>query len=408
MSTNDSSNSLKCVESSRSRKRKSRWSDAAQVKTSIPGMPTVLPNTFTPQQQEIYVLQLQIEEISRQLRANEVTIPAERSPSPEPIYDLHGKRLNTRVCRVRGKMKEQRHRLIQQLKLKNPCFKPPADYKPPADICSERVSIPQEEYTNINFIGLLIGPRGNTLKAIEKDTGAKIIIRGKGSAASSKVKSAIAADEPLHALVTANTSEAVAKAVSCVQEIIKQGVNEPNLSNQLRRQQLLELAQINGTVRQPYEKKGWSSAASSVVCLACGGGGHITSDCRSSKQPHNQGKNQCTSVNAVPKYDESYMEFLAEIGDMPSWKKNRSSGTQANESCGNNPISVEGQSRADSLQASVPLAQQSVSCLYPSPNNATFPLVDSATAVALGDNTDPLLTYYAQSTASRTPEQNIS
>ena len=41
--------------------------------------------------------------------------------------------------------------------------------------------IPQDEYPEINFVGLLIGPRGNTLKTMEKDTGAKIIIRGKGS-----------------------------------------------------------------------------------------------------------------------------------------------------------------------------------------------------------------------------------
>ena len=29
---------------------------------------------------------------------------------------------------------------------------------------NDRVSIPQEEHPDINFVGLLIGPRGNTLK----------------------------------------------------------------------------------------------------------------------------------------------------------------------------------------------------------------------------------------------------
>jgi len=29
---------------------------------------------------------------------------------------------------------------------------------------NDRVMIPQEEYPEINFVGLLIGPRGNTLK----------------------------------------------------------------------------------------------------------------------------------------------------------------------------------------------------------------------------------------------------
>jgi len=34
---------------------------------------------------------------------------------------------------------------------------------------SERVMIPTDVNPNINFVGLLIGPRGNTLKKIEKD-----------------------------------------------------------------------------------------------------------------------------------------------------------------------------------------------------------------------------------------------
>jgi splicing factor 1 len=29
---------------------------------------------------------------------------------------------------------------------------------------SDKVMIPQEEHPDINFVGLLIGPRGNTLK----------------------------------------------------------------------------------------------------------------------------------------------------------------------------------------------------------------------------------------------------
>ena len=34
---------------------------------------------------------------------------------------------------------------------------------------SDKVMIPQEEYPDINFVGLLIGPRGNTLKTLEKE-----------------------------------------------------------------------------------------------------------------------------------------------------------------------------------------------------------------------------------------------
>ena len=45
----------------------------------------------------------------------------------------------------------------------------------------------------MNFIGLIIGPRGNTLKKMERETGAKIMIRGKGSVKEGKGKSQVAA-----------------------------------------------------------------------------------------------------------------------------------------------------------------------------------------------------------------------
>lgn len=104
--------------------------------------------------------------------------------------------------------------------------------------------IPQEQHPEINFVGLLIGPRGNTLKsmyflksfiflisiiiflyysilAMEKETGAKIIIRGKGSVKEGKVgrkdgQPLPGEDEPLHAYITATNPEAVKKAVERV------------------------------------------------------------------------------------------------------------------------------------------------------------------------------------------------
>lgn len=42
-------------------------------------------------------------------------------------------------------------------------------YRPPIVRVSDKVMIPQEEHPDINFVGLLIGPRGNTLKNLEKE-----------------------------------------------------------------------------------------------------------------------------------------------------------------------------------------------------------------------------------------------
>lgn len=118
----------------------------------------------------------------------------------------------------------------------NPDFKPPADYKPPATRVSDKVMIPQDEYPEINFVGLLIGPRGNTLKNIEKECNAKIMIRGKGSVKEGKVgrkdgQMLPGEDEPLHALVTANTMENVKKAVEQVCAEPRRGLLAGNLGD---------------------------------------------------------------------------------------------------------------------------------------------------------------------------------
>jgi hypothetical protein len=34
--------------------------------------------------------------------------------------------------------------------------------------------IPQEDHPEVNFVGLIIGPRGNTLKTLEKDVSLSI------------------------------------------------------------------------------------------------------------------------------------------------------------------------------------------------------------------------------------------
>ena len=52
-----------------------------------------------------------------------------RSPSPEPIYDQHGKRQNTREVRTRRKIEDERHHLITELIALKPDYKPPADYR---------------------------------------------------------------------------------------------------------------------------------------------------------------------------------------------------------------------------------------------------------------------------------------
>ena len=77
--------------------------------------------------------------------------------------------------------------------------------------------IPQKEYPGYNFIGLIIGPRGNTQKRMQKETNTKIAIRGKGSVkegASRDPKYDYGEDEELHVLITGDKQEDVRRLPS--------------------------------------------------------------------------------------------------------------------------------------------------------------------------------------------------
>jgi splicing factor 1 len=78
--------------------------------------------------------------------------------------------------------------LIEKAVKVNPQFKPPADYRTSSTKRTKKIYIPIKNYPDYNFIGLIIGPRGMTQKQMEKETGAKIAIRGRGSVKEGKGK----------------------------------------------------------------------------------------------------------------------------------------------------------------------------------------------------------------------------
>jgi hypothetical protein len=56
--------------------------------------------------------------------------------------------------------------LVTEMIKANPKYKPPADYRPEKKY--RKLRIPLDEYPGYNFIGLIIGPRGNTQKRMER------------------------------------------------------------------------------------------------------------------------------------------------------------------------------------------------------------------------------------------------
>ncbi|GJD03717.1 zinc knuckle [Colletotrichum higginsianum] len=283
----------------RRRKKRNRWGDASENKAAgLMGLTTAITANMTGEQLEAYTLHLRITEISQKLRIDDV-VPADgdRSPSPPPQYDNHGRRINTREYRYRKRLEDERHKLIEKAMKTIPNYHPPQDYRRPTKT-QEKVYVPVNDYPEINFIGLLIGPRGNTLKKMEGESGAKIAIRGKGSVKEGKGRSDAAhasnQEEDLHCLIMAETEEKVNKAKKLIHNIIETAASIPEGQNELKRNQLRELAALNGTLRddenqacqncgqighRKYDCPERQNYTASIICRVCGNAGHMARDC---------------------------------------------------------------------------------------------------------------------------------
>ncbi|KAL1595356.1 Branchpoint-bridging protein [Nothophoma quercina] len=283
----------------RQRKKRNRWGDASENKAAgLMGLPTAIYSAMTTEQLDAYTLHLRIEEITQKLKINDV-VPADgdRSPSPPPQYDNFGRRVNTREFRYRKRLEDERHKLVEKAMKTLPNYHPPADYRRPTKT-QEKVYVPVNDYPEINFIGLLIGPRGNTLKKMESESGAKIAIRGKGSVKEGKGRSDAAhtsnQEEDLHCLIMADTEEKVNKAKKLIHNVIETAASIPEGQNELKRNQLRELAALNGTLRddenqacqncgeighRKYDCPQKQNFTASIICRVCGQAGHMARDC---------------------------------------------------------------------------------------------------------------------------------
>nr|CCA26015.1 conserved hypothetical protein [Albugo laibachii Nc14] len=111
---------------------------------------------------------------------------------------------------------------------------------PTAEKKRKKVYIPVDKYPDINFMGLLIGPRGSNQKRMEDESGAKILIRGKGSS-----KDAFGEpdeNDDLHVLITADSEEAIARAQASIEEILF----NPQQAMKLKQEQLRKVAELKG------------------------------------------------------------------------------------------------------------------------------------------------------------------
>jgi splicing factor 1 len=130
-------------------------------------------------------------------------------------------------------------------------------------------------------------------------------------------------------------------------------VEVPEGQNDLRRNQLRELALLNGTLREndgprctncgASDHKSWlcpdkPNVTNNIVCSSCGGAGHIARDCRS-KRP-GMGGPAASGMNPAgdkAKIDEEYMSLMAELGEGPPPDRSKNNSNQNRSSSSSNP-----------------------------------------------------------------------
>ncbi len=200
---------------------------------------------------EVQNLRGRLDRISRALATGQIPVHELcRSPSPPPRYDTRGKRINTRLDRAREKLEAERYKLVTRLRELEPSFRPPIGMRPPKIV--EKLIIPKEKEGTVNYIGLILGPRGKTQKRLEKEFMCRVAIRGKGSVKDGRAR--VPAhyadyDEQLHVLITAEGLDAKERIEKCKKKILDIIKPRPDELNDHKQAQLRELAQLNGTFR---------------------------------------------------------------------------------------------------------------------------------------------------------------
>ncbi|KAJ6395164.1 hypothetical protein OIU77_020429 [Salix suchowensis] len=152
-----------------------------------------------------------------------------------------------------------------------------------------RLEIPVDTYPNFNFVGRLLGPRGNSLKRVEATTGCRVYIRGKGSIKDPDKEEKLRGrpgyehlNDPLHILIEADLPANIVdlrlrQAQEIIEELLKpvclaanliigacssssvngspynvgfQFIIEDESQDFIKRQQLRELAMLNSNFRE--------------------------------------------------------------------------------------------------------------------------------------------------------------
>ncbi|KAA0175565.1 hypothetical protein FNF27_02975 [Cafeteria roenbergensis] len=246
------------AQSSKRRKRRRRWQSSDDTSSLfgarvVPAVLAMMPRGLTGRQQRVFLLKVQKEELlMRSARvAEDAKARAEdpaRSPSPPAQYDSNGMRTNSREQRMRAALNKRKLECDEWIAQLNP-----ASCGARGPTFKRKVYIPYKRYPEHNFIGQIIGPRGATQQQLERETGCKISIRGRGSRKEGKARRDGAPheddDDEAHVMLLGPDLYAIEGAVKVIEKMLIPDTDDAIMEAHKNRQ-LIQLAKVNGTYKR--------------------------------------------------------------------------------------------------------------------------------------------------------------
>ena len=320
-------------------KRKTRWSSGG-VKTKgkrwgpsdekeYKPLPYVdLPVGFTEKETDLFLREQRLEELDRKLKLGELEDVDEdiRAPSPPPTYDANGNRTNSREVRIKRAMDSEYSRLVRFMMKHVPGYTAPAHWKP--DKLMKKLIIPVKRYPDVNFMGIIVGARGQNHKRLQQSTNCKIEIRGQGVQANPN--NMHESNMPQHVHIEGDKEDDLDLAEKLILPLLDP--TRPEFEQQ-RQAGLEQLAIVHGVDLQVADMKclicgalGHSSnncpenqflnyKFANVQCAICGDKGHVTADC---PQKLKEQKEENENWQEKAERDAEYKKMMEELGVKPT------------------------------------------------------------------------------------------
>ncbi|KAL4493499.1 hypothetical protein ABPG72_007507 [Tetrahymena utriculariae] len=262
-----------------------RWGPEYE-KTFHPPPLNCIPQTINDDDLEYIIRLYRLDEIQNKMINKIQTLEDDidcRSPSPDPIYNEQGKRINTRDYREQESLQKEKYNLIEEAMRINPAFIPPHDFK--VQKKQKKIYLPEQNAELLKQ--KVIGPKGQTHKRLEQESGCKISIKGKGSGNGMKrVENDF--NDKLHILLQGDTDEQLEKGATLVDEILR-GEDKSN-ENTFKGG---DLAIIHDVINRDFCSKCHQTGHRDfecqskttfnkvdIKCMYCGDKGHVSADCK--------------------------------------------------------------------------------------------------------------------------------